>query len=175
MSKMISSAAGELLALEQIQKTRSLDEIEQDRWDDLVVQIFSEKTTNGKRRRSFRLNPHLKCTIKIRGEVYEGDLIDMSLCGFSFKCKYLRSRDSDFLFNLESVQIQDQNFQIGIECKTVNIMTLRNDEKFGAQITSGNSSETLRVYVDKIYYPVYIFYLESLVTETGACLSLVEI
>ena len=171
MSKAIPSLAARLLVLEKIQKTRPLDSAEVTQWEELVFQVFGEESEgsvhrkNRITRKSYRIPCQTKCTIKFGAKMHEGQLFEVSLCGFAFKCKSLMGNDSDFLFIFNSVQVQDKEIHLQVECKTVNFVPARNDQKFGAKIDPGNSADTLTAYVDNVYYPLYMAFLETLVTK----------
>jgi len=165
MSKSMSEIASELLMLEQTQKSRAFDEQEQERWEELVIQIFGEKPGDGPKRRSFRLRSNTKGVILFGKAKYDCEILELSLRGFSFYCPFLKNQTSDFLLILESIDVLDEKVFVELECKTVNVRTIGGQDKFGAVVTSGNSSERLGNYADEVYYPFYLSYLKGLATE----------
>src|ERR1035441_4569137 len=112
MSKEISSAAQELLSLELKQKTNPFSDQEQERWEELVVQIFGNESSFGRRRRSFRIQANAKCTIKMQDMELDCQLSDISLLGFCFINDAFRpSSPTSGFVSLETVQVENQNIK----------------------------------------------------------------
>lgn len=162
MPNQISKAARELLELEQKQALKPFSEEEQLRWDELAMRVFSDDSTHGKRRRSFRLPGHTACTLNISGVSHQCVLIELSLRGFSISCKEAIKTPSDMIFVFESIMVLNKKIPIELSCKMINLKSTDLETNFGAELTSRNGPQVLEQYFEKIYYPLYISYLEGL-------------
>ena len=63
---------------------------------------------------------------------------------------------------LLSVQVLEEKIALNLECQIMHSADIGSMKKFGVQFKNKNTSESLEIFYDKVYYPFYIRYLESL-------------
>lgn len=164
MTKSISTAAQKLIELEDIQRLKPLNDDQQQKWNDLVDYIFGPDVNPRMRRRSFRLKTNSKCRIRMNGNIFDGELIELNMLGFSSAVDLNQTISQGAPCCLESVQVQGEPRIVGLQCVIANIRVEANKIRFGAEILKTESTDVLRTYYDRVYYPCYIAFLNSLVT-----------
>jgi len=155
-----ANAAAELLALEKKYRTGAFDDLESDRWQELVSEISgADRTENA--RRSFRLASAISATVRIREGRFPCTISDISRIGLMAAGAAFRYITHEDTIEVLSVQVGTDQ-PLNLVCNIARLDSAREPPIAALSIASENTAETRGRFFDYVYYPLYLEYLAGL-------------
>jgi len=154
-----AKAAAELLRLENKYRNGLLTESEGELWNEMATRLFAE-TRQGKRRKSFRLPCDLRGHAITRDEdLFQCQVTELSHLGMAFAAVPARSFQLGDDVIIKDLVFDGDSTALDLRCEVVTSGGVGREARYGLTFSESSPSVSTR-YFERIYYPVYIRYLE---------------
>jgi hypothetical protein len=164
MAAKKTNVAKELLELERQYQKGGLDEKQALRWQELVGEIFGEQNS-AHNRRSFRIASEVSCKVKIRQGAFDCSLLEVSRIGLSISGVVFNYITHEDTVQLASTRLDNEERPLDLLCRIVRFDNGRKPAVAGLVIAENNSDEVRGRYFDRLYYPLYLRFLNRLAKE----------
>ena len=157
-----SSAAKELLALEELSSTRPLSEGEAMRSKELLEKLFGPKEPLPYKRKSFRIPVDATCRIRMNSQFFECRVREVSHLNMALVAPELEMAMEEFTLVVVNFTVFDDVLQLGLHCVVERVFKFDGEPAVGIEFQEVNPPNARSQYYSSIYYPLFIDHLKEL-------------
>ena len=155
-----SSAAAQLLVLEQELRRGNTDPALLEKWSSLVTRVLGGKVGHNQRR-SIRLPASVSVRLGIRKGEFVCQLTDLSQLGITVSGPVLAHIATGEVVELRAVGEKGAEHVVGMRTEVMRIDSAPTPPVAGLQLAHDNDAAAQGRYFEFVYYPLYLAYLES--------------